>query len=395
MNTNTAMPDAPGPAEPESPGFYAVIPATVRYDKNIPPGAKLLYGEITALCKKLGYCWTGNTYFADLYGVNKRTVTNWINALQDAGHITVTCACVNTPGSVEKRTKRIIRITGAGVKKFSPSRRGPFPDNAGQTPENSGKTPEKQRFAPEKRPFSPEKTAPQGEKIFTLGKFFPKIGKIFSKEGEKIFTHNSTSNKATATAAAAPPEKTRAPPPAEAAVAAPSNTRKLKDALAAVSRELVFDAAFYPRAASFMAANRLDEKYLSWLHAQCLAKKPRFLPGLFYKLFFAGNMLESFNVSRSPPPKPPAVTVICPACGQPHAKGRDCPACGLDGEASPARAEDWKRLFALPEKRRGDFLARQEAVLSEGGPFADFERKAARLAALRREFGLAPGENSS
>ena len=32
------------------PTTHAVIPATVRYDLVLPPAARLLYGEITALC---------------------------------------------------------------------------------------------------------------------------------------------------------------------------------------------------------------------------------------------------------------------------------------------------------------------------------------------------------
>lgn len=69
------------------PGFYAVIPAIVRYDSELNGHAKLLYGEITALCNKKGYCWATNQYFAELYGVSKRTITNWIKNLEDQKYI--------------------------------------------------------------------------------------------------------------------------------------------------------------------------------------------------------------------------------------------------------------------------------------------------------------------
>lgn len=67
--------------------YYAIIPASVRYDKSLPPAAKLLYGEITALCNQSGLCWAENTYFANLYEVNVRTIQSWINALLSGGHI--------------------------------------------------------------------------------------------------------------------------------------------------------------------------------------------------------------------------------------------------------------------------------------------------------------------
>ncbi len=70
------------------PNYYAIIPATVRYDRDLPPNAKLLYGEITALSNQEGYCWANNVYFAELYGVSKITISRWIKALIDKGYVT-------------------------------------------------------------------------------------------------------------------------------------------------------------------------------------------------------------------------------------------------------------------------------------------------------------------
>ena len=92
----------------ERPSYYAIIPADVRYDKELTPNAKLLYGEITALCGKDGRCWAENRYFADLYGVSKTSISKWIKALSDKGYIS--CELVYKKGTkeIERRYIRIV-----------------------------------------------------------------------------------------------------------------------------------------------------------------------------------------------------------------------------------------------------------------------------------------------
>ncbi|MES5423463.1 helix-turn-helix domain-containing protein [Lacticaseibacillus paracasei] len=71
----------------EKPGYYAILPPDVRYDKQLPQGAKLLYSEITALSNKNGYCWASNDYFAKLYSVSIGTIKSWLKCLEDNSYI--------------------------------------------------------------------------------------------------------------------------------------------------------------------------------------------------------------------------------------------------------------------------------------------------------------------
>ena len=86
--------------------YYAIIPADVRYDKRLKPLARLLYGEITALCNEKGYCWASNNYFAELYEVSDITISRYISELKEYGYIK--CIYDKTQKNIDKRKIYII-----------------------------------------------------------------------------------------------------------------------------------------------------------------------------------------------------------------------------------------------------------------------------------------------
>ena len=73
----------------ENPSYYAIIPAFVRYSKELKANEKLLYGEITCLSNKTWECFASNAYFANLYGVSDRQVREWIRRLHEYWFINV------------------------------------------------------------------------------------------------------------------------------------------------------------------------------------------------------------------------------------------------------------------------------------------------------------------
>lgn len=90
------------------PAYYSIIPASVRYDKDLNSSAKLLYGEITALCGKEGYCWSSNSYFAELYDVSKVTISRWISVLVNKGHLKSEVIYKENSREIQQRQLRIV-----------------------------------------------------------------------------------------------------------------------------------------------------------------------------------------------------------------------------------------------------------------------------------------------
>lgn len=94
----------------EKPNYYSVIPAIIRYDNELKPNEKLLYGEITSLTNKNNECWATNSYFARLYNVNSSTISRWISHLKEKGYVVVEFIYKNETKEIEKRVIKIIGV---------------------------------------------------------------------------------------------------------------------------------------------------------------------------------------------------------------------------------------------------------------------------------------------
>ena len=94
----------------EKRGYYCIIPADVLDDERIPDGAKLLYGEITALCSEKGFCFASNDYLASRRKRRRCTIISWINTLVECGYLKREL-CYNAESKEVKERRLYLRDT--------------------------------------------------------------------------------------------------------------------------------------------------------------------------------------------------------------------------------------------------------------------------------------------
>lgn len=73
MNTNVAN--------------YAVVPASVRYDRRLSPNAILLYMEISAIMHKDGVAWEKSDHYVEIFQTSRSLILKWLNELKVNGHV--------------------------------------------------------------------------------------------------------------------------------------------------------------------------------------------------------------------------------------------------------------------------------------------------------------------
>jgi uncharacterized phage protein (TIGR02220 family) len=73
--------------------FYAVIPAVILVNEDLSSNEKILYGIISSLTNKLGYCYATNKTLGDYFKKDDtiphpKTISKWVNNLVSLGYLT-------------------------------------------------------------------------------------------------------------------------------------------------------------------------------------------------------------------------------------------------------------------------------------------------------------------
>lgn len=87
--------------------YFGILPAEVRYNKDITDFAKILYAEFMALSNTYGYCFATNKYFAELYDKDAMTVSKTVAQLKKYNLISVEI--------VDSFQRKIYPLVGIGV----------------------------------------------------------------------------------------------------------------------------------------------------------------------------------------------------------------------------------------------------------------------------------------
>jgi hypothetical protein len=418
------------------PNYFAVIPARVRYDKTLCSDAKLLYGEISALCNVKGYCWAQNDYFARLYNVSDRTIQRWLTSLKTAGVVSVEYSFKAGTKEIESRK---IRITAPQAdspdRSKSAAEKTPPAKSAEPEPPAMRETPADGSAAPE----PPAKDAPAeasgnetaAAEVVTI--LSPRgdisVGGVvtnLSGGGDKFVADNNIKfnnikftppppdalqdlpcKDFTAEAPAAAEVVTNLSPPidnsalsGQSACGAEAQaeggeeyflklSRKIKNDLTSLDSALIFDRSFYPRAARFITKHKIpNSDYINWLLRFCKKNNPKSLVNYFYSLFFQEHCLESFLAEKRAAAPPEPKKLSCPVCSAAFlSTDSSCPSCGFNTEdlTNEGIIHEARVLFNMSADEKKQYES-EKNIAARGSLFDSFEK----VRAVKIKYGLLP-----
>ena len=134
----------------------------------------------------------------------------------------------------------------------------------------------------------------------------------------------------------------------------------------------MFDDDFYSKASDFLSRQNLGMDYIAFVYKLCKQKwKPdksngkTNMSGLYYKMFFAADIAGQFLNKPAPPKTEQPRTMVCHVCGLTRNTAEEkCPKCGVSAYLDKADLDRYKKIYALPEDRKRDYLAERNGLLT-------------------------------
>lgn len=75
--------------EKQLPGYYGILPPSIRYDRTLSANAKLLWCELSALQSHCNRVFASNEYLGFLLNLKERQIRNLLKELKDKDLITI------------------------------------------------------------------------------------------------------------------------------------------------------------------------------------------------------------------------------------------------------------------------------------------------------------------
>ena len=110
-----------------TPCYGAWLPANVRYDKDLPANAKLIYAELTSLSNLYGYAFATNLYLAELYNLSEDRISKLIHILEKKGYIKIDLERNENGFIVNRKIWIEQKVPALEVKNTSDGKNNPIP----------------------------------------------------------------------------------------------------------------------------------------------------------------------------------------------------------------------------------------------------------------------------
>lgn len=94
------------------PSYFSVLPAEIRYDRQLSWFDKVLFSEIVALTTVKQYCFATNNWFSKVFNVSDQTITRAIKNLSRQGYIYI---------DIDKKEGNIRKIHSLFLSKKTPT----------------------------------------------------------------------------------------------------------------------------------------------------------------------------------------------------------------------------------------------------------------------------------